>query len=314
VLDDRSRTSDELGWFDEDTICAILPETAGAGARCFAGDILDLAHKMHVFPFVTVYEYDASKHPPHGNRNGRSPDSTITVLATRRALAASRSTFVNTTESQRVYDVRRMETLLWMPPAFAKRAVDVLGAALALLMFAPLMLVIAGIIKCSEPKGSVFFRQRRAGLGGRAFTMFKFRTMCMDAEARKDELRSMSEQDGPAFKLQNDPRVTPIGRFLRKTSLDELPQLLNVLSGDMSLVGPRPPTFDEVAQYKQWYLRRLTVMPGITCLWQVEGRSSVTFEQWMRMDARYVRRKGFWLDLKLIARTIPAVLLRRGAC
>jgi lipopolysaccharide/colanic/teichoic acid biosynthesis glycosyltransferase len=144
--------------------------------------------------------------------------------------------------------------------------------------------------------------------------MIKFRTMCMDAEARKEQLRAMSEQDGPAFKISADPRITPLGRILRKTSLDELPQLFNVLSGNMSLVGPRPPTLDEVAKYKPWYHRRLAVTPGITCIWQVEGRSSVTFEEWMRMDAQYVRQGSLWRDLQLLARTLPAVLLQRGAC
>jgi lipopolysaccharide/colanic/teichoic acid biosynthesis glycosyltransferase len=137
--------------------------------------------------------------------------------------------------------------------------------------------------------------------------------MCPDAESRKAELLAVNEQDGPAFKIKGDPRVTPIGRFLRKTSLDELPQLLNVLRGEMSLVGPRPATFDEIARYKNWYRLRLTVTPGITCLWQVEGRSSVTFEQWMRMDAQYVRQSSILCDLKLLARTVPAVLLQRGA-
>jgi len=144
--------------------------------------------------------------------------------------------------------------------------------------------------------------------------MYKFRSMVVDADKLKSQLAHLNEQDGPAFKSTNDPRVTRIGRFIRKTSIDELPQLWNVLKGDMSLVGPRPPTYDEVEQYKPWYRRRLEVTPGLTCIWQVEGRSRVTFEEWMRMDARYMHRPTIWQDLRLIFATIPAVLLGRGAC
>jgi lipopolysaccharide/colanic/teichoic acid biosynthesis glycosyltransferase len=136
--------------------------------------------------------------------------------------------------------------------------------------------------------------------------------MHVDAESRKAELSHLNEQDGPAFKIKNDPRITSVGRFLRATSIDELPQLFNVLMGEMSLVGPRPPTFDEVAKYRRWYLRRLDVTPGLTCIWQVKGRSRVSFEEWMRMDLEYIDQQSFWLDLELIVKTVPALLLRRG--
>ena len=136
--------------------------------------------------------------------------------------------------------------------------------------------------------------------------------MYVDAEERKQELLHLNEQDGPAFKIKNDPRITSVGRFLRATSIDELPQLFNILKGDMSLVGPRPPTLDEVDNYRPWYRRRLDVTPGLTCTWQVQGRSRVSFEDWMRMDMRYINQQSLWLDLTLIAKTLPALLVRRG--
>ena len=192
-----------------------------------------------------------------------------------------------------------------------KRLCDIVGSTFGLLLAAPVLVLAAIAVRLSST-GPVLFGQRRAGLGCSPFTMYKFRSMYVDAEVRKQELRHLNEQDGPAFKIKNDPRVTPVGRFLRATSIDELPQLFNVLKGDMSLVGPRPPTFDEVGEYRRWYLRRLDVTPGLTCTWQVEGRSRVSFEQWMRMDLQYIDRQSLWLDFKLIAKTLPALLLRRG--
>ncbi|HQY89821.1 MAG TPA: sugar transferase, partial [Tepidisphaeraceae bacterium] len=151
------------------------------------------------------------------------------------------------------------------------------------------------------------------GLGGRPFTIYKFRTMCTDAEARQKHLRQLSEQDGPAFKLKKDPRITRIGALLRKTSIDELPQLFNVLNGTMTLVGPRPLPVFEADACKSWHQRRHDVTPGLTCIWQVHGRSRVKFEEWMRMDMRYAKRRTFWQDAKLVISTVPAVIMRRGA-
>jgi lipopolysaccharide/colanic/teichoic acid biosynthesis glycosyltransferase len=183
---------------------------------------------------------------------------------------------------------------------------------MGLLVLSPVMILSALAIKGTS-HGPVIFKQRRAGLGGRPFWIYKFRTMTIDAEAKKAALRSISEQDGPAFKLTNDPRITGIGKFLRETSLDELPQLWNVLKGDMSLVGPRPLPMDESAECEQWQRSRLDVTPGLTCIWQVKGRSRVTFDQWMRMDVNYIRSRNFFHDIKILTQTIPAVLLRKGA-
>ncbi|HEY2081254.1 MAG TPA: sugar transferase [Verrucomicrobiae bacterium] len=193
-----------------------------------------------------------------------------------------------------------------------KRIMDVVVSLTALLLLSPLMLVIGLIIKFTNP-GPVFFVQERIGMNRRKFKLLKFRSMVADAEKRKKDLAALNEMDGPVFKVRNDPRVTPIGRFIRKTSIDELPQLINVLKGEMSLVGPRPPLPSEVDQYEWLHRRRLSIKPGITCLWQVNGRNSVPFVQWMEMDKEYVENWSIWLDIKILCRTLPVVLFGIGA-
>ncbi|MDX1644675.1 MAG: sugar transferase, partial [Thermoanaerobaculia bacterium] len=195
---------------------------------------------------------------------------------------------------------------------FAKRAVDLVVAAVALVLLAPLIALVALLIKATS-KGPVFFRQERCGLNGRRFTLYKFRTMVEGAEAQLEELRARNEMRGPVFKLRDDPRVTPVGRLLRRFSLDELPQLWNVLRGHMSLVGPRPPVPQEVAQYRRWQRRRLSMRPGLTCLWQVSGRNEVDFERWMELDLEYIDSWSPRLDVEILVKTIPAVLSGRGA-
>jgi exopolysaccharide biosynthesis polyprenyl glycosylphosphotransferase len=197
---------------------------------------------------------------------------------------------------------------------FFKNLIDRVGAFIGLVLLAPLLLVVAAAIKITSP-GPAMFRQSRAGLHGAPFEMWKFRTMRADAEQKKSELQSFNEMKGPVFKMQDDPRVTPLGRFLRKTSIDEFPQLVNVLRGDMSLVGPRPlPTY-EVAQFEEAvHRRRLSMKPGLTCLWQIRGRSSVAdFSDWVRMDLEYIDNWSLFLDIYIILRTIPSVLLGIGA-
>lgn len=193
-----------------------------------------------------------------------------------------------------------------------KRLLDVCVSAMLLVLSAPIILVAAIAIRLTSP-GSVLFKQERIGLNGRIFTLYKFRTMIADAHERRAELNHLNEMTGPVFKAKQDPRVTPIGRFLRKFSLDELPQLWNVLKGDMSLVGPRPPIPEEVASYHRWHRRRLSMKPGLTCLWQVSGRNNVDFDRWMQMDLQYIDNWSPSLDLKILLRTIPAVLSGRGA-
>jgi exopolysaccharide biosynthesis polyprenyl glycosylphosphotransferase len=195
---------------------------------------------------------------------------------------------------------------------FVRRCADVLLAGLFLVVLSPLFLIVALAIKLTSP-GPVLFRHTRCGLHGRPFTFLKFRSMREGAEALKPDLRAFNEIGGPAFKMTNDPRVTPVGRFLRRTSLDELPQLWNILRGDMSFIGPRPAVVEEVRQYEPWQRRRLSMKPGLTCLWQVSGRSELTFEEWMRLDLEYIDNWSLWLDVKIALKTIPAVLLGRGA-
>ncbi len=196
----------------------------------------------------------------------------------------------------------------------AKRVIDVVGAFCALTIMAPVFAAIAIGIKLTSP-GPVLFRQQRGGLHGRPFSMFKFRSMVADAEARKSELDERNEMQGPVFKVDDDPRVTPLGRWLRRTSLDELPQFWNVLRGDMSLVGPRPLPLYEVEKFaSRSQRRRLSVPPGITCLWQISGRNHITsFDEWVRLDLAYIDDWSLWLDIKILVRTIPVVLLGLGA-
>jgi exopolysaccharide biosynthesis polyprenyl glycosylphosphotransferase len=196
--------------------------------------------------------------------------------------------------------------------AAVKRMLDILASSAALVVLSPLLLCAALAVKLSS-RGPVFFRQERVGLHGRTFAMLKFRSMVSNAEALKADLEHRNEQAGPVFKIAHDPRVTAVGRFLRKHSIDELPQLVNVLRGDMSLVGPRPPLPKEVAKYEAWQRRRLSVRPGLTCVWQVSGRNQISFEQWMLLDMQYIDHWNLLQDLRLIVRTVPVVLSGRGA-
>lgn len=193
-----------------------------------------------------------------------------------------------------------------------KRVMDIAGALLALLLASPVLLLVALAIKL-EDGGPVFFVQERSGLFGKTFPMLKFRSMATDAERRKAELERLNEMSGPVFKMEHDPRVTRVGRFIRRTSLDEFPQFWNVLRGEMSLVGPRPPLPSEVARYERWQMRRLSMKPGITCIWQVSGRNNVDFDTWMRLDLLYIDTWSLFLDVKLLLRTVPAVLSGSGA-
>jgi exopolysaccharide biosynthesis polyprenyl glycosylphosphotransferase len=196
----------------------------------------------------------------------------------------------------------------------AKQLLDFVGALALLLVSAVPMAIIAVLVKVTSP-GPVLFRQQRSGLNGRPFTMYKFRTMVSNAEQFQHELAAMNEMTGPVFKVTNDPRVTPIGRWLRKFSLDEFPQLFNVLRGEMSLVGPRPLPVDEVKRFNDLaHRRRLSVKPGLTCLWQISGRNNVKdFKDWVRLDLEYIDNWSFWLDLKILWLTVPVVLLGTGA-
>ena len=183
-----------------------------------------------------------------------------------------------------------------------KRFIDVIGSLFGLILLSPIIILVGILIKL-ESKGPIIFSQKRVGLNGKKFNMYKLRSMVSNAEELKEKLSDKNEMSGPMFKMKDDPRITRVGKFIRKTSIDELPQLFNVLKGDMSLVGPRPSLPKEVKEFEPWMLKRLDVKPGITCYWQVMGRSSIGFEEWMKLDIKYVDERSFWLDIKLIFKT-----------
>jgi exopolysaccharide biosynthesis polyprenyl glycosylphosphotransferase len=194
-----------------------------------------------------------------------------------------------------------------------KRFLDIIISATAVVFLLPLFLITALLIKLTS-KGPVFFVQNRVGLNKRAFKMYKFRTMIPNAEERQAELENQNEANGPVFKIRNDPRITKVGKFLRITSIDELPQLFNILKGEMSLVGPRPLPFRDYKGFiEDWHRRRVSVKPGVTCLWQINGRSNTSFEEWMKLDMEYIDRWTLWFDLKILLKTIPKVIKGSGA-
>ena len=199
------------------------------------------------------------------------------------------------------------------PYNFFKKIIDFLGGLCGLILLSPILIIVSLLIKL-ESKGPVFFSQKRVGLNGEEFSMYKFRSMVVNAEELKEKLLAKNEMSGPMFKMKDDPRITKIGKFIRKTSIDELPQLLNILKGEMSLVGPRPSLPNEVAQFEGWMFRRLDVKPGLTCYWQVEGRNSIDFHNWMKLDVKYVEERSFWLDVKLIFKTFFVLFGDKNAC
>ena len=194
-----------------------------------------------------------------------------------------------------------------------RRAQDIVFSSIALVVLSPVMLLVALAVYIDDPKGSPVFSQIRCGRNGKPFKFYKFRSMCVDAEAKLDQLLQQNEMDGPAFKIKDDPRITRVGKFIRKTSLDELPQLFNILKGDMSIVGPRPPLPREVEQYDAYQRQRLYVTPGLTCYWQIQPhRNDLTFEEWMELDIKYMKERSFLVDWKIIFQTVRAVLFGHG--
>ncbi len=288
ILHRRLRLTDDAGLWDQHKIGVVLPATPAAGARIVVDDVCVCVPAGLPLPLCSIYCYP-SDWPGGSPGNGRQAEI-----------------------SGAGEPVRAMEELFVQRLPLWKRLSDVVGASLALLLLAPLLALVAVAIKATSP-GPALFRQRRLGLGGKPFTMYKFRTMVVAAEQQQEKLMALNEQQGPVFKIRNDPRITPLGRVLRTTSIDELPQLWNVLKGEMSLVGPRPPLDKEVRQYELWQGRRLDVTPGLTCIWQVQGRSTIAFTEWMRLDIRYIRSRSVLQDIGLLLRTVPAVLFRRGA-
>jgi len=290
LLRRRLRCTDDIGWLQQGIIGVILPSTPSEGAARVADDIY-LAFPTNLTPpHCEIFTY---------------PSNWLTTSDTEESNATKNST-------GSLHPIKAMEQLLCQPLPVWKRVLDIVGASVGIAVTIPFFVCTAVCIK-TFMRGPVFFKQRRIGLAGRPFWMYKFRTMVTNAEQLQEQLLSLNEQDGPAFKIENDPRVTRLGRFLRRSSLDELPQLWNVLRGDMSLVGPRPLPVHESNGCLRWQRERLDVTPGLTCIWQVRGRSEVTFDTWMRMDLQYARERSPRHDLKLLLLTIPAVLRRKGA-
>ena len=198
-------------------------------------------------------------------------------------------------------DVLGKESILY---SVTKRLIDIVGSLCGIILLSPLFLIVAILIKLEDPKGKVFFAQERNGKYPKTFKMYKFRSMVHNAEELLKDLMDRNEQTGPVFKINDDPRITKVGKFIRKTSIDELPQLFNVLKGDMSLVGPRPAIPREVEQYNSYQMQRLAVKPGLTCIWQVSGRNNIGFDEWVEMDIEYIKTRNLWLDIKLIFKTV----------
>jgi lipopolysaccharide/colanic/teichoic acid biosynthesis glycosyltransferase len=291
VLEGRLRITDAAGLLADGRIGVLLPDTPPAGAWKVASDICEVYPVGHERPDCEVLAYPDQhfRGNEQSKRHAKEP------------VAAPSGTGAN----------GNVESLFACAVPFWKRSLDVTGATIGLIVATPLILLAGAAIKFSS-RGPVFYSQEREGLGGRRFRIWKLRTMRMNADQLKDQLRPYSEQDGPAFKMMRDPRITHVGRILRRFSLDELPQLWNVLRGDMSLVGPRPLPVDESLGCLAWQRRRLQVTPGLTCIWQIKGRNVVPFEEWIRMDLEYARRRSPWLDLQLLVRTPPALILAKG--
>ena len=217
---------------------------------------------------------------------------------------------LQTDTEQEIVQIYRKENILY---DISKRTLDIIASIIGLILLSPIIAVVAILIKL-ESEGPIIFSQKRIGLNGKEFKMYKFRSMVQNAEELKEKLKKQNEMSGPMFKMKNDPRVTKVGKFIRKTSIDELPQLINVLKGDMSLVGPRPSLPKEVKEFKPWMLRRLEVKPGLTCYWQVSGRNNIDFEDWMKLDIKYVEERNFFTDIKLIFKTVFVLFGDKNAC
>jgi lipopolysaccharide/colanic/teichoic acid biosynthesis glycosyltransferase len=293
VLAGRIRMIDLPGHLDDGRIGVLLPDTPAEGAWKVAADISEVYPPGPERPQCDVLEY-----PHQWSRRGERDRLEQGVEE-----AVEAPDNGNGEASSEFFFAKPMPR--W------KRAIDVAGALVGLVASAPILVLAAAAIKLTSP-GPVLFSQQREGRGGRSFRILKLRTMYVDAEEQKSQLLKHSHQDGPAFKMHRDPRTTQVGRFLRWSSIDELPQFWNVLLGEMSLVGPRPLPTAESQACQNWQRRRLDVYPGMTCTWQVRGRGQVPFDDWVRMDLRYAARHSVWHDLKLMCATFPALVFQRG--
>ncbi len=285
------RSTDQKGRLGHDTVGVLLVDTAELGARAAVARLEQRLGTLGLRAEMRLQEFDSRDWtPPHDPDDWDAPASPRS-----RQACGDHGLPISSSVSEHL-----------------KRGIDIVGAAVGLVLTGPLIGMAALAIRQTSP-GPALFRQQREGLRGRPFTIYKLRTMVVGAEQQLDAIRPHSERDGPAFKMRNDPRVTRLGGLLRSTCIDELPQLWNVLRGDMSLVGPRPLPLAESRACQAWQRRRLDIRPGLTCVWQIDKRRAENFDQWMRMDLNYVDGRTIWQDLTLLVRTLAVPLLRRGS-
>ena len=323
----RLRVSDSIGWHHM-KLGVLLPETGVEGASMVRDSLLQIAceNEVDLDANISIYPWDDKLFGDNDHRvdnaaDGFDPPNWESASVSRMSGLQSSETQTCVLEPPRAVErtmqpkrgtgVRLAFGTRERTPAW-KRTLDIVAAGTGLALLSPIFLVVAVAIKTTS-KGPVFFSQQREGKDANIFNMLKFRTMCVDAEEQKADLRELSEQDGPAFKLTNDPRVTTVGKYLRKSCIDELPQLYNILTGHMSLVGPRPLPVDESMGCLPWQRQRLAVLPGLTCIWQARGGRDIKFSEWMRMDLDYIEQRGLWFDLKLIGETAVVAVMHKGS-
>ncbi len=296
ILEGRLRVTDTPGQLRDGRVAVLLPDTPQEGAWKVAEDISEVYPPGPGRPECEVLVYP----DPHHQQESDPADEEDEIA---NAPSTVRRQASEEPPGSEFFFARGLP--IW------KRLLDIFGAIVGLVISLPILVASAAAIKLSSP-GPVFFTQEREGHGGRRFLMWKLRTMIVDAEQQKRDLRQHSHQDGPAFKMRSDPRRTAVGRLLRWTSMDELPQFWNVLRGEMSLVGPRPLPTEESRACDSWHRRRLDIVPGMTCTWQVSERGNVRFDEWVRMDLRYAQRVSFIEDLRLLIVTLPSLVMQKG--
>lgn len=301
----RLRLTDTAGWLRDGRLGILLPDTNPSGAWKVATDLCEFFPAGETRPDCEVVVYPDKPNGPSPLPNQPHNGSSASQVESTSANSVAGSSLSNADSVSNFESLTLMKMPLW------KRALDIVGASVGIVLFSPLIATAAVAVQLTS-QGGAFFLQEREGFGGRRFKMYKLRTMVDNAERLKSKLQHKSEQDGPAFKMASDPRITLVGRILRKSSIDELPQLFNVLKGEMSLVGPRPLPIEESLACKPWQRQRLSVTPGVTCIWQIYGRNSVPFDDWIRMDLEYASKRSLWLDLKLVAITAPSMVRSKG--
>ncbi len=312
LLHRRLRDTDEKGHLGPGRVGIVLPATDSFGTSLVLAQLLEIAKRAGLAIDGEAFVYP-DQDLDHRKQQPQSVSESSTDSSTERLSDSLSESFSDSSNAEEVAEpaVRPLPVVLFASayPRW-KRTLDIVGALLGLLIASPIMIASALLIKATSP-GPILFCQRRTGYLGKEFTILKFRSMVLGSEDLQSELRERNERDGPAFKITRDPRTTLVGRFLRATGFDELPQLYNVLLGDMALVGPRPLPVDEAAQCLPWQKHRADIKPGLTCFWQIAKSRNISFPDWMRLDLHYVKSASFILDLRLLARTVIAVFLGR---